>query len=157
SLVAKRTNLDGVARPGAASWRVVALRQPETALLPADQAEALPEDDKALRTPGDTLRARWDTRYTPDAVLGAWPDGAEKGRGALQHDAKGEASITLPALAPGAYRIHYETTDDFGATYETSKDVIVAGKTTPVALPLALLAEQESVTVGGTARLLVHS
>ena len=84
-----------------------------------------------VRTPGDALRPRWAPRYSPQAVLRSWLDGAEQARGGLDHDEKGEATLTLPALAPGAYRIHYQTTDDFGARYTTSKEVLVAGQTTP--------------------------
>ena len=54
--------------------------------------------------------------------------------------------------------MRYETEDDFGAVCREHYEFIVAGSaTTPVALPLVLQPEVNSVPVGGTARLLVHS
>jgi uncharacterized protein YfaS (alpha-2-macroglobulin family) len=156
-LTVRRTNLDGVARPGPGSWRVVALRQPEAVPLPADQPLPKPEDPTAHRTPGDALRARHDAHYSPEAVLRAWADGDERARGSLDHDAQGEARLTLQSLPPGAYRIRYETIDDFGASYSTAMELLVAGGTAPIALPLVVKAEQSSVKVGATARFLVHS
>src|SRR5262249_4630286 len=87
----------------------------------------------------------------------SWPDGREEGRGDLIHDDKGVAKLKLPPLAPGAYRVRYQTTDDFGAKYDTWKELVVASKTTPLALPLALIAERSPVKVGGTARFLAVS
>ena len=55
-----------------------------------------------------------------------------------------------PALKPGAYRLLYETKDDFGAVCRESLDFLVAGKQTPPSsLPLFLSAERPSVPVGG--------
>ncbi|MCC2655723.1 MAG: hypothetical protein K0Q76_831 [Panacagrimonas sp.] len=152
-----RTNLDGVPKAGEGTWRVVALQQPSSVLLPAEQPLPPTESANAYRTPGDALRSRQDPGYAPEAVLRAWADGAEAGRGRLQHDAKGEAALTLPTLPPGAWRLHYRTVDDFGTPYTTSQEFIVAASSTPVALPLLLKVERASVNVGGTARLLVHS
>ena len=151
-----RSDLDGVGRSGKASWRLVSLQQPDEAMLPADQP--LPEGpSEAYRTPGDALRARWDTQLSHEAVLRSWPDGEERASGALTHDEQGRATVELPGLAPGAYRLHYETEDDFGSRYATSRELIVAADRTPLALPAVLLAESGSVKVGGMARLLVHS
>ncbi len=151
-----RSDLDGVGRAGKASWRLVALRQPKEAILPADQP--LPDEaPEVYRTPGDGLRARWDTGISHEAVLRSWLDGEEEARGALDHDEKGRATVKLPGMAPGAYRLHYETEDAFGSRYETAKELIVAADRTPLALPAVLLAESGSVRVGEVARLLVHS
>jgi uncharacterized protein YfaS (alpha-2-macroglobulin family) len=151
-----RSDLDGVGRAGKASWRLVALRQPDEAILPADQP--LPGDPpEVYRTPGDALRVRWDTHLSHEAVLRSWPDGEENARGALAHDDQGRATVELPGLAPGAYRLHYETEDAFGSRYETARELIVAAERTPLALPVVLLAESGSVRVGDVARLLVHS
>jgi len=151
-----RSDLDGVGRAGKASWRLVSLRQPREAVLPADQP--LPVDPpEGYRTPGDSMRARWDTQVSHEAVLRSWPDGEERASGALTHDEQGRATVELPGLAPGAYRLHYETEDAFGSRYETARDLIVAAERTPLALPAVLLAESGSVKVGDVARLLVHS
>ena len=168
----RRTDLDGVARPGRGRWRLLALAQPENVLLPADQP--LPSGDgdgdsdgDAYATPGDRQRPRWETNYSPRQAMALWPDGDEVARGGVEHGEGGEATISLPDLAPGAYRLRYATTDDFGAEFETRTDLVVAAPRrmsrlsasgrTPLALPAVLLAERSSVPVGETARFFVHS
>ena len=94
-----------------------------------------------VQTPGDSLRPRWDTEYAPERMVRLWKDGAEVARGELAHDAKGEASIELPGLPAGAYRLRYRTVDDFGAVFEMPKEFFVAGKKTPLALPAVLAVE----------------
>ncbi|HEV8632307.1 MAG TPA: alpha-2-macroglobulin family protein, partial [Thermoanaerobaculia bacterium] len=154
-----RSDLDGAPRAGEASWRLLRLRQPERALLPADQPlPADPRQQGAFRTPGDQLRPRWETDYNPDAILHQWQDGEEVGHGPLRHGDKGIAELTLPSLPAGAYRLRYATKDPFGATFETSRELLVveAGET-PLALPALLRVERPSVPLGGVARVLVHS
>ena len=66
--------------------------------------------------------------------------------------------MTLPKVTAGAYRLRYSTRDPFGATYETSRELLViAPGATPLALPAVLRVEKPSVPVGGTIRVLVHS
>jgi uncharacterized protein YfaS (alpha-2-macroglobulin family) len=162
SLPILRTDLDGASRAGAAAWTLVALQQPAQTLLPAEQPLPAPLRRAAAgsgyRTPGDDMRPRSDPQYMPSQVLRLWTEGSTVARGALTHDAKGEAVLTLPSLSAGAYRLHYETKDAFGATYEMTRDLVVAQpRQTPLALPGLLAVEHSSVPVGGTARLLVHS
>ena len=162
SLPILRTDLDGAPRAGAATWTVVALQQPAKTLLPAEQPVPAPagraDAGAGYRTPGDDMRPRSDPRYVPSQVLRLWTEGSTVGRGTLTHDAKGEAVLALPSLSAGAYRLHYETKDAFGATYEMTQDLVVAQpRQTPLALPGLLAVEHSSVPVGGTARLLVHS
>jgi uncharacterized protein YfaS (alpha-2-macroglobulin family) len=162
-----RSNLDGSPRPGTGTWSLAALRQPDHAPLPADEPLPPPasgatdaEDESvapASRTPGDTLRPRWQTDVNPRATLRGWHDGAERARGVVTHDGKGEARIALGTLAAGAYRLHYRTVDEFGTPYETSTEFVVADAHSTLALPALLLAESSSVAVGGTARVLVLS
>jgi uncharacterized protein YfaS (alpha-2-macroglobulin family) len=155
----RRTDLDGTPRAGDATWRLLRLRQPEATRLPADQPPAWdPRQRDRYQTPGDALRARWDTDVTPEGVLHGWPDGEEVGRGAARHGEKGLAQITLPGVPAGAYRLRYATRDAFGATYETERDLIVVEpRATPLAVPAILRVERASVPLGGTARVLVHS
>ncbi len=159
-----RTDLNGVPRAGKGTWRLVALQQPARTPLPAElpsqsanSARPGQKPGNDYSTPGDALRPRWDTRYDFRTVLRSWPDGAERASGALTHDATVDARISLPALPAAAYRIHYQTTDDFGAACQTSWDFIVAGQNTPLALPAVLIAEKNSEPVGGTARFLAFS
>jgi len=160
SLPLLRTDLDGTPRAGAGTWRLVSLRQPAQTLLPAEQpvpagrAEARP----GYRTPGDEMRLRSDPQYTPGQVLRLWADGSAVASGRVTHDVKGEAALALPPLGAGAYRLHYETRDAAGATFEMTQELVVAQpRDTPLALPGLLSVERASVPVGGTARVLVHS
>ncbi|MEM7352360.1 MAG: MG2 domain-containing protein, partial [Acidobacteriota bacterium] len=111
-LTIRRTDLDGVARAGRGAWRLVALEQPEEALLPAEQpiAQAPTHDgDNGERytTPGDHLRPRWETSYLPSQVLSGWDDGSTVTNGTLDHGDDGQAVVRLSDLAPGAYRLRY--------------------------------------------------
>lgn len=159
----RRTSLDGVARPGTGTYRLLALVQPKTTTPPAElpirepPAAAGSNKPAPYHTPGDRLRPRWQPDYRLEAVLAGWDDGQELASGALTHDEKGEAFVTLPALAPGAYRLRYQTTDEFGAKAQAWREFIVGGAKTPVAAPLVVQLEKASVHVGETARLLATS
>ncbi len=160
SFVITRTDLNGTPRSGKGTWRVARLVQPETALLPADQP--LPEgrgaeEKDSYETPGDRLRPRWEYAPSPEVILRLWKEGKEILKGAATHNDKGEASVSIPSLESGAYRLFYETTDDFGAVCRESHDFIVAGGPKSISLPLLLSAEQPTVPVGKTARLFLHS
>lgn len=158
TLDVRRTNLDGLPRAGRGAWRLVALVQPERTPLPADLPVDRPHTPEAFVTAGDTLRPRWSTQIDPARVTGAWPDGRTVAAGDLEHGEDGLARIPLTDLAPGAYRLRYETEDAYGAPCRTQLDLLVAGaRRPPLALPLILQAESTSVSVGDTARFLVHS
>ena len=73
------------------------------------------------------------------------------------HDAKGEARLELPPLPAGAWRIHYETRDEFGGVRRVDQDFLVAGSRMPVKLPGVIRVERESVAVGQDARILAFS
>lgn len=158
ALKVRRTDLDGVGRSGTGRWEIHALRGPTTTPTPSELPVQIDlTGGPVYQTPGDALRARWDTAFSPEAVISTWEDGEAKGGGGLTHDANGNASIELPTLPAGAYRVRYETTDEFGAKFDTWKIVIVADERMALPIPALLLAERSSVPVGGTARLLVHS
>jgi uncharacterized protein YfaS (alpha-2-macroglobulin family) len=155
-----RTNLDGNPAPGRGTYRLLKVALPDKTLLPADQP--LPPAPKGaaeplLRTAGDTQRPRWDAQYRPDAIMREWPDGSEVSSGTLTHNDKGEAELSLPALPAGLYRLRYETKDAFGAAYEMSKEILVAGPALQLPLPFLFLAQKSSVPVGGLARFLALS
>lgn len=158
TLQAHRRTLDGQGRAGLAKYRIYALQQPQQALPPADQP--IVDVNKQLHTEtvaGDLLRARHEHGYAWERVLASWKDGKEVAHGDLKHDASGFAAIAIASLPAGAYRVRYETEDDFKQTAETFKEFIVAGAKTQLALPGIMLLEKTSVPVGGTIRLLVHS
>ena len=160
SFAINRADLDGVPKAGKGTWRVVRLIQPETTLLPSEQPlPGAPNggEPKAYQTPGDLLRPRWEQAPPPETILRLWKEGAEAAGGSAEHDANGAAKMKVRALDPGAYRLLYETKDDFGAVCKDSLDFLVAGARAAAQLPLVLSAERTSVQAGGTARLLVHS
>jgi uncharacterized protein YfaS (alpha-2-macroglobulin family) len=155
-----RSDLNGAPRPGKGTWRLVQLQQPTRTPLPADlpvESAGSGDAGEAYRTPGDTLRPRWDTQYSFQAVLHGWSDGAERAQGELTHDENGDAHFTLPPLPAGAYRIYYRTTDDFGSTCDTFQEFFVAGSHMTLALPAVLIAEHNSEHVGGKVRFLALS
>ena len=154
-----RTDLDGAPKAGKGAWRVVRLVEPEKTLLPADQPlPAAPGtvDPAYPPTPGDLLRPRWGGAVAPHEILSLWKAGAEAARGTVENDAKAQARVELTGLSAGAYRLLYETKDDFGAVCRDSLDFLVAGGArSAFRLPLVVRAEHDSITVGGTARVLV--
>jgi uncharacterized protein YfaS (alpha-2-macroglobulin family) len=160
SLAVVRSDLNGVPRPGAGAWTLYELRQPEKTFLPSELPPE-PMGRPVYRTPGDELSPRWPERtYSPADMLRSWEDGRRIAAGELRHDAAGKAVASLPALPPGAYRLRYETVDDFGARVESQRELIAAGTAgtrTPLALPAVLEVETPTIRVGETARVLVHS
>lgn len=154
-----RTDLNSVPRPGKGAYRVVLLKQPEAAQLPADMPPlpAPGAQGERYQTAGDSLRPRWESRFSYQLVMRSWADGAEKAHGNLTHGENGKARLELPKLAAGGYRLYYETTDDFGAPYRCSREFIVAGARTALALPALLVAEKSTAKAGGTARFLALS
>jgi hypothetical protein len=143
---------------------LIRLKQPERTVAPADVAmpkspprKEGPDAPPDVRTPGDRLRPRWRPDYNPVALMADWGDGPQEASGAAQHGVDGLATVALPALSAGAYRLRYETLDDFGAKYETFRDFVVAGTRSAVALPVVLWAEKSGLKVGDTARFLVTS
>ncbi len=149
-----RQDLNGAARPGEGTWSLRELRQPDRVLLPAERPK---ETGEGYHTPGDELQPRWTRESSPEAALRDWEDGREVASGKTRHSERGEAEVRLPDLRPGAYRLRYETVDDFGARYETWTDLIVAGEKTPLALPAVLRVDRSEAKVGDTVHLLAHS
>lgn len=160
-----RSNLDGAPQAGPGRWRLIALKAPGRPLMPSEapvevprplEAEAQERKEKSP-TPGDALRARWDTNFDVEQTLRRWDDGAEVAQAAVTHGADGVATVKLPALRAGAYRLRYETTDAFGQKATAQQDFLVAGARAPAGVPAVLEAERTSVRVGEVARLLVAS
>ncbi|HYH45080.1 MAG TPA: alpha-2-macroglobulin family protein, partial [Thermoanaerobaculia bacterium] len=155
-----RRDLAGIGRAGEGTWTLLALRQPAETPLPADLPKPPTDPETPVRTEGDLLRPRFDPGYDPQEVLRQWEDGPQVASGTLKHGENGEAELALPALAPGAYRLRYETADEAGETFATWTELIVAsiGDTdNPLALPAILLADDSEARPGGRVRVLVHS
>ncbi|HEV8267925.1 MAG TPA: MG2 domain-containing protein, partial [Thermoanaerobaculia bacterium] len=144
-----RSDLDGTPRAGKGSFRVYRVDAPERALLPAEMPVSAPPrngekpvESEGLKTPGDLLRARWQGADSWDRVVFSWPDGREVKSGEATHDEKGLAKVEIAGLSPGVYRLKYETVDDFGATFKTTKDFVVGGKKSPLPIAALLLHEK---------------
>jgi hypothetical protein len=153
----RRSNLDGDPRPGQGRYRIVALKQPAQAQLPADLPVPRDPNDKRARTPGDDLRPREIPGYDADALIATWDDGAELAAADISTGQDGAAQIALPKLSAGAYRIRYTSTDDFGAQLEVFRNFLVVDAATKLALPAVLKLEHASVQTGGIVRLLAAS
>jgi uncharacterized protein YfaS (alpha-2-macroglobulin family) len=155
-----RTNLSGIPKAGKGTWKIAALKAPPKPILPAEQPPLVPKEFKekiGYQTPGDLERERWNGDYNPDAVLMQWDEDAIRASGSISHDDKGMGEISVRRLPPGAYRLIYETMDDFGEKYERRQSFIVAASSMKLSLPAVLSIENTSVSVGGKARLLAYS
>jgi uncharacterized protein YfaS (alpha-2-macroglobulin family) len=154
----RRTDLDGVPRAGEGRWRLVRLEQPETARLPAEVPAPVDPEREPYLTDGDRTRARWLSDFDADRELASWDDGRELESGTVSHGDDGVASLSLDGLRPGAYRLHYETTDAFGEVFSTSHGLMVSDdRVLDLALAAVVRPQRASVPVGGTARILVGS
>lgn len=154
-----RRDLDGAPRPGAGTWRLLELRQPATPRLPAEEpvTDAGPAAEPgAFHTAGDALAPRWQRASPPAATLRRFADGAEVAHGRLEHDGQGRAVVKLPPLAPGAYRLRYETRDELGGTAAAQRELVVAGDA-PLAVAAWLAVQRPSARAGETVAVLVHS
>lgn len=168
-----RTNLDGKAKPGTGTYKITRLVAPARALLPAEMprtgeqglhfdegggAATLESEADRYAHPGDLKRARWETSFRWESVTKDWKDGDVVSSGTVKHGDEGLGIVEVAPIAKsGVYRIAYSTTDDFGAKFEVSRDFIVAGEKPAVKLPFVMMAEASTVSVGGKARVFVHS
>ena len=159
ALTVKRRDLDGNPRAGHGYWRLVTVEQPREPIPgPADlPAHPKLNEKERLCLPDDDKRPRWDFSYRPEQVMATWPDGAIVGQGQMVHAEDGAAALTLPPLAAGVYRIHYETRDEQGQRHTSNKTFVSVAASTPVALPAIFEVESSCVRVGGTARAFVAS
>lgn len=162
AVTVRREDLDGGPRAGTGSWRLLRLGQPAAPALPADRPlpapPAAPDGTPAVITPGDLLRPRWERGAPWRELVADWTDGEEVVAGPLDHGADGRATLTLPALPPGLYRLRAVSPDGSGGRAETAAELLVAAAgEIAAAVPLLLLFERPTVEVGETARLLVHT
>lgn len=157
----RRTDKNGAPREGKGQWRLVWVQQPQVTGGPADVP--IPEDDDDNRyptwitLPGDRYRARWNPHYLPLAQMATFPEGQKMGAGELAHSNTGVASLQLPPLPAGLYRLCYETRDDAGQRYEVAIEILVVGRSTPIGVPVLMLPQEEKARAGGSLRVFVAS
>ena len=165
---ASRADLDGTPRPGAARWRLTQLIEPGSVELDRLPGPARPPVDgqEWYETDDDRLRPRWQQAPQLAEVLAGWSEKRESAAGEIEHDDEGEATIELPALMAGAYRLHYATEDLYGELFETARDFVVAAPSVkpgaksdaaPLPAPVVLVADRAVVEVGDSVELLLHS
>ncbi len=153
-----RTDLNGTPRKGKGNYRLIQLKQPNTPRLPADEpvernpSEAKPE----LITAGDEVRPRHQ-KYDATATLRSWGDGVELTKGETSHDEAGVAQVKVAGLPAGAYRIRYETVDEFGAKFEMAKELLVVGASLGAALPAIGEVSAATVSVGSSLSIVAAS
>lgn len=143
----KRTDSDGKPLRGRGLLKVMALKGPKKALLPADLPVPAPPRG-FFYTEGDLQRPRWDTNYNPFSVLEQWEEGEELYKREVEHGDDGVGNVVLSGLIAGAYRLYYETHDRFGEKFSTKRDILVVGPGLKIALPFLFLIERDTVRVG---------
>lgn len=159
-LTLKRSDLRGNGLSGAGQWRLVALKNPKTTLkinelpMPNDLKKIITND---YTLPGDLENIRWATNYNPDLYLREWTTEKEILKKNTNLSLQGTEEIELPELSPGAYRIIFETKDSFGTQFETTREFIVADKTTKLNIPLYVKLQKTSLEPGEKAQLLIMS
>lgn len=159
-LVITRTDLSGRPLAGKGKWKLIKLQLPKVTLSPAE----MPAPQELSRIKGDRLvlpddlkKARWSPDYRPEFVIREWKNGESVTSGELSHGENGKASLSLPGLKEGAYRLVYETKDTFQSAFETQKEFLVVSQKTIFPLPGLFLLERSSVEVGEKARLYAMS
>jgi alpha-2-macroglobulin len=159
-----RRSLAGGSKAEKGNWRIASLKAPsETLVSPARRPIFFPNEYKAKNTyqiPDDQEQERWrryDPYYDPAAILMQWEEGSVKASGSVSHDDKGSGSISIGPLPAGAYRLIYETLDDFGKKYEYRQNFIVAGPSMRLPLPVILSIDKKSVNSNGNIRILAYS
>ncbi|TWW12319.1 hypothetical protein E3A20_01980, partial [Planctomyces bekefii] len=155
-----RTDLNGNPLPGSGKYRLLKVKEPTQFLSPAEIPLPPAPGTMALQTPGDKQRPRWSPDYSPEGELARWSDGDEIISQSVSHDEKGAATVDLPPLAAGVYRLRYETADKAGGSFDTWKEIVVAAKEgskpeTSPQIPLGLFVEKDRVLVGEKMRVLV--
>ena len=156
-----RQGLNGEPKRGKGKCRIVSLKDPEKTLMPSD----IPEDVSGTKNkeyekykkPDDRMRARWENEFYLDSYLMDLKEDKEVKTQEITHDDKGEYLMSLSGLNAGLYKLYYETVDDFGAKYETSKTFIVADNKKRFNIPLLFIAQKNSYKVGETAKFLIGS
>ena len=151
-----RADLDGVPRAGQGRWRLVSVKQPKVDDWQAGGGSG--REWRDVHRQSGRKRTEPERRFSPPAAMRQWEDGEEVASGAAEHDGTGKAFAQLPSLEQGCYRLHYETTDDFGARCQTCKEFLVTGaRPMNLAVPLLLLSEGVPVRAGGVAKILAVS
>ncbi|MBF0102871.1 MAG: hypothetical protein HQK77_18380 [Desulfobacterales bacterium] len=141
-----RTTLDGIPQKGTAGFQILKLKQPKETQLSSEIPE--PVKDKRKTISGDVLRPRWAAPIPIAQRLFQWEDGELITQGELTHTESGEATVIIPGLSAGAYRLRYKTTDDFGSPYTTHQEFIVAQQNAKISVPFFMFLKNAQVPVG---------
>ena len=160
AIAVRRQDLERRAPPGRGQLAPAASRTAgEARTLPAElplrPAGAAAEPADRFATPGDRLRPRWTGPSAAEQALAFFADGKEVRSGVLRHEDSGRGTIAFDRLDAGPYRLRYETRDAFGETSRTQLDFVVAGRTTPLALPVDIAFDRARAEPGSAGAALV--
>ena len=107
SIEVARTDLDGADRSGVGRWKLMRLRGPRQAPMPADLPRIARPDEEAFYTEGDLMLARWEAPRRSDAELSGWNEselvstGRDRTRrGPLDTVARNPAARRVPCPLP---------------------------------------------------------
>ncbi len=147
----RRTLVVGGPAPGSGSWELTRLTEPDKTLMPADMSP--PSFLKslslnALKLPGDLQQSRWSPNYNWPMIIRDWKEAAVIQKSEVKTNALGEASMSLPALKAGTYRLRYSTKDEYGVKVETQTEFFIANSTYTPSLPSLFLINKGMAKVG---------
>lgn len=145
-ITVSRKDLSGVPKAGKGQYRLVSLLQPKHVMTPNQYPVNATFGE--FSTPGDKIRPRWEGDKTLAQYLYCFKDNDKISEGIAEHSQDGKSVIRLNKLTPGAYRLYYQTQDDWGTLYETRKEFLVVGKELNLMLPFFLLTRSGHVNVG---------
>lgn len=155
-----RSDLNGKPLPGKGEWTLYLLNEPVSTVNPSDIPA--PSEMKKLgandyKHPDDFLLKRWTTNFSAEMYVREWKAGNKIAEGKNDHGPNGEHSFVMPKLKEGVYRLVYETKDSFGASFKEQREFFVVNSKSQFNLPAVMSIEEETVEVGGKARILVMS
>ncbi len=157
-LAAWRGDLDGAPRAGAATWTVHRLAQPQA---PSSSRGLSPKTMSKPRQRTNSGRLELilpEVAYSAQRELAEWSLGDEVARGEALHDQAGSATISVPGLTPGAYRVTLRTTDPTDKEAKSRLNFVAAGDAPlPLAVPVFLAIAKPKHASGDTATILAHS
>ncbi len=153
-------NLNGVPQEGNGEIKVIGLVSPKETIpvadMPSNDTENQ-EDVTFVRTLGDKIRPRWDHSYSIPTYIKHWQEGDTYTSKTVQHDKSGNASLALPNLPAGAYKIVYSAKDRNGTEFKSWSYVVSVSPKSDLKIPLLLKFDKNEQKSGGKAQIIAHS
>ncbi len=146
----QRSLVVGGPAPGSGQWELSRLEEPDSVVMPAEMK--IPSflkgiNERALETKGDLQQSRWAASYNWSTAVRDWKQKDAITKSNIKTDDKGAASLELPPLKAGTYRLRYTTKDQFGVAVDTQLEFFVVNPQYRPALPGLFLTSQSSAKV----------